>query len=698
MRYVALLAFNQIVLTHPVLVSAHQDAILGCIDDLDISIRLQALDLAGKMVNSNNLTMVVARLIDQLQTAPLDFPQNNELSDHHQQAIEPAADSDSEDPEEALRPTPEKPSDTVSLPSEYRISTMRRILAMCSKDMYANITDFEWYIETLAQLGKLVPLPDATRQASSFAALEPTPGDDTAKAIGLELQNLAVRVDAVRPEVVMTATSFLSTSGSDNGFPNISIGGRQILQHAAWVVGEYASHVPDPSTTMADLIHPRILGLPSHCLCSYLFAIPKILIAMTSHDRLSWTPERKSMVSLLLARVIYFLEPLAPHPDLEVQNRAVELLELLRLTAQAVSDHVDADPHGPLLLTSVLPSLYGGEELKPVAADAQGKIPVPEDLDLDTPINSDLATILRNAGGDVESGPDDEGYAEVDRLYHERPAKKAIQGSIAGPAVNLLRPPEDIAAAASYQQSDDLASDPETVARKRLERKSRHQDDPYYIGKDDDRVSGTSTPFHDILHTSNGDDVDVDSIPIMDLHLGGDPSPRAPREPASTPRKRKVTKSYQIAPDETVGFSSSAPAFQDAVGPQPPRSPLSTSPSAAPRSGLASRSVGSAFLSVDSSHIVSLSLDPHDATGLENGTQGEGHGVYRTDEEEAEMAHALREVERIRLELQRAQDQVEMGAGVDPAGTVVRRKKKKRKKMAGQAGEEDGSAAATRDI
>jgi AP-3 complex subunit delta-1 len=62
-KYVALLAFEKIVGSHPYLVSQQQDVILECIDDPDISIRMRALDLVVGMVNADNLTAIVGRLM-----------------------------------------------------------------------------------------------------------------------------------------------------------------------------------------------------------------------------------------------------------------------------------------------------------------------------------------------------------------------------------------------------------------------------------------------------------------------------------------------------------------------------------------------------------------------------------------------------------------------------------------------------------
>ena len=71
MKYVALLAFNRIVVSHPQLVSMQQDVILNCLEDADFSIRIQALELATGMVTNATLQSVVNRLVKQLNSATL---------------------------------------------------------------------------------------------------------------------------------------------------------------------------------------------------------------------------------------------------------------------------------------------------------------------------------------------------------------------------------------------------------------------------------------------------------------------------------------------------------------------------------------------------------------------------------------------------------------------------------------------------
>ena len=49
-KYIALLAMVKIVPTHAALVAEYQDMILASVDDVDISIRMRALDLVSAMV------------------------------------------------------------------------------------------------------------------------------------------------------------------------------------------------------------------------------------------------------------------------------------------------------------------------------------------------------------------------------------------------------------------------------------------------------------------------------------------------------------------------------------------------------------------------------------------------------------------------------------------------------------------------
>jgi AP-3 complex subunit delta-1 len=76
---------------------------------------------------------------------------------------------------------------------------------------------------------------------------------------------------------------------------------------------------------------------------------------------------------------------------------------------------------------------------------------------------------------------------------------------------------------------------------------------------------------------------------------------------------------------------------------------------------------------VDSSSIGTFSLE-----GQGNNILGFDH--ERQQREDAEMAKAMQEVERLRLEMQRASERIQAAQGVPPEGTLVKKKVKKKTK------------------
>ncbi|KAF1971448.1 Adaptor protein complex AP-3 delta subunit [Bimuria novae-zelandiae CBS 107.79] len=657
LKYVALLAFDKIVRSHPYLVSQQQDVILECIDDPDISIRMRALDLVVGMVNSGNLTAIVGRLMRQLRHAPIANSANNPANDRARAtAVTPYAESDDSDAEESLRPHEQRSDQPPPLPEDYRINVIRRILEMCSHDTYSNITDFEWYIDVLVQLVRVSPSTKATAAEGG----DSDQSDDVGCSIGRELQNVAIRVKSVRPEAVDAAQSLLFVDLRDQMFPSSGNGGQGVLEYAGWVVGEFASYLTKPEPVLSSLLHPTSLQLPSKTLTVYLQAFPKVFASLASDEQISWTPERKTLMSLLMARIIHFLEPLSTHPNIEVQERAVEYLELMRLASEAASGTDTGTEHGeftdpPLLLTQAIPALFVGAELNPVAPGAQRKVPIPDDLDLDTPINPNLQYLLSQAELEGFEPDEDDVYA----AYTEPPA-----------SFNEPQPPTAISASerldaphkepVSYQNAtEDEYLDPDIIARRKAERRERYKDDPFYIDPEGDRGSGAATPLGRIVRENNTE-LDIDSIPIMHLELekrgpspGGEEIARQ-RSPRRAPRRVEIMGDETLGPDEPPSHSSR----EDLV-----------SPRFAPGQARGKKNL----LQVDSSGLGTLSLDDDDSSGRKL-TRFE---LEQKEQEDAEMKRALAEVERLRLEMQRASERLEV-----KHETLVKKKKKKKVRRA----------------
>ena len=654
MKYVALLAFNRIVVSHPMLVSQQQDVIMDCLDDNDISIRLQALELVSGMVSVDSLQTVVNRLITQLQTAP-DSTEDPTMNAPLLSEVAPSADFEGHDPEQSLQSTDSQRQVALELPNHYRKEVLHRILDVCSRDNYTNMVDFEWYVDVLLQLVKLVP-PSSQDSGS----------DDVAMRIGSELRNVAVRVRSVRPEATRAAESLILTDHRSTHFPASGTSVLSILGPVAWLVGEYADDLLYPDQTLSSLIHSSNLSLPAKVLSSYLQAIPKLFVAQTSKYYYDWSAVRQSEVSLLLARITDFLDKLSSHPDLDVQERAIEFLELLRLTAEAVSSSDTESSDIPLLISSAIPSLFSGLELNPVAAGAQKKVPLPEGLDLDTPLNICLPHILKES--DV-SWPESPEQDEFRRFYYVRDVITIPNGRFPQKEPAAA---QDIIQPASYQNLDDHDT-AELKAKRRAERRERNKDDPFYIGGGDDGSSGSSTPFHHVLKSANGEELDIDSIPIIDLAI--DKVPEAQTDARRPKPRTKPRKKVEILGEENIEVDDAG-----------------TGTTATAATGNTRGAKGKkSLLEVDSSGLMNLSLE-------EGG--GAVQDIARKEAEDAEMAKAMKEIERLRLEMQRASERVQVqGAEGDYEGEVVKRKKKKKAraktKEEGEGGGKDEGAELT---
>ena len=635
---------------------------MDCVDDQDISIRLQALDLGMRMINSENLVSVVDRLLQQLRSQA-SIPAHTS-DDGHEVAHE--AVSDDEGANEFLRSTAEHGHSIPTLPAQYRIGTLNRIIEMCSKETYANVVDFQWYVNTLMQMLKLVPAPDVTPsalQASEDYGLQG--GDiavetDVASNIGRELRNVAVRVQAVRADAVAASYSLIA-SYADNTSSLLSGNNDDgVLAFAAWVVGEFFASCGPSDASLEPFIHPKALALPPTAIATYLQAIPKVLTSFAARDPV-WNSERQTMVSLLLARVIHFLDPLLSHPSVEVQERSVELYELMRIMTQEIAKHDSDGEVEPLVPSKVLPRLFGGFYMNPVAPTAQQRVPLPLELDLEIPINKNLPALLRRSEDDNFSEMNN---PEFDVFYNQRLA----QSDPNGPAFDIA--PTLELETASYQQSERYFPNNITLLQKRHQRRERNKDDPFYIGNDD-ASSETSTSFNDIFRSTDDGDLDVDSIPIMNLDLG-DKYATSDQLASSESSDKELKKSKQIH-TKKVHITGDENIVTEAFEEDRQQGPAIVVNEDNSLQWPSRDKVKKSLLQVDSSGLSTFPL-------VEYNNQSKVLEIEKREIQDEEMNKALAEVERLRLEMQRASERVQAADGIPPEGTLVKQKKKKKKR------------------
>lgn len=610
---------------------------MDCLEDADISIRFLALDLSVKMIDSSTLQQVVDRLISQLHGSSLSIPGDATMDAGYLKALA-SKDSDSDkqsDPEIRV-------ARTLSLPVDYKVEVLHRILDVCSYNNYSELPEFEWYVDVLVQLVRLLPSDARGYGLQSAAYQDPTHAikEDIASRIGSEVRNVAIRVRNVRMKATRVAESLVLIDNRKAWLPIVSNTNSGILGPLAWVVGEYAEYLLYPSRTLESLIDMPNVSLPARTLSLYIQAIPKVFMHL-AYGGESWDLTRRSETSLVLARVIEFLEALAAHPDLDVQERAIEFLEILRLAAEAVQSGDYEPEERPFLLSSVVPSLFSGLELNPVAVSAQRKVPLPERLSLEKSLISDLPGLFNECSDwprDLgQQDPIKSFYCDRDLPVPDRQPREFVQ---------IDTEPRE-----SYQNPSGLMGDVPGAAKRNAERAERNRDDPFYIATEE-RPSGKSTPLHGEASMLNDEDINIDTIPVIDLRLDDQGVPPAGHDKHR--RHRSRSKKYDVAADETIGYeepSGAAMALKNAD-----------------KFGKSK----SSLLQVDSSGLGHLPLEGG------HSTKAEASRNPTTMDRDEEMARAMREVEKARLEMQRASERVHSG-DVPSEGMPVSRKKKGRK-------------------
>ncbi|CAL7935163.1 unnamed protein product [Xylocopa violacea] len=231
----------------------------------------------------------------------------------------------------------------------YRDELLSKIIQICSQNNYQFVTFFEWYISVLVELTRM----EGTKHGPLVAT---------------QLLDVAIRVQAIRKYAVQQCALLLENSYLLTGQPRATMS--EVLYAAAWICGEFSSELENPIATLQSMLRSQASSLPGHIQAVYVHNILKLATATLCKAEKDEDTETMEQIFALKDKIAAFV----CSGDLEVQERSSSALVLLECLKE-----------NPGLAQELMEAFEG--ELNPVAPKAQRKVPIPEDLNLDSWIN-----------------------------------------------------------------------------------------------------------------------------------------------------------------------------------------------------------------------------------------------------------------------------------------------------------------------
>lgn len=251
--------------------------------------------------------------------------------------------------------------------NKFRDEIVFKVIDICSRSDYFYINNFDWYITVLVTL----------------ASIEG--GTSHGNLIAQQLLDVAVRVNEVRPYAVKQMAAILNHT--DKFSTNFSV--TEVLYAASWICGEYSEFLTDKLDTMYNLLGAKNFA-------PYIIAI-FVQNACKIFSRLSQEMPRENFVCVCSRLIEKELPTLQLIDDLEVQERVKNFLNIVQLTK---SDNIDFS------------KMFYAYTLNPVTTQAQSKVPIPADLDLDKPLEYDPDSPLSSSDEDESNHDDDQKHPE----------------------------------------------------------------------------------------------------------------------------------------------------------------------------------------------------------------------------------------------------------------------------------------------
>eukprot|EP00750_Incisomonas_marina_P031778 INCI8300.4.p1 GENE.INCI8300.4~~INCI8300.4.p1 ORF type:complete len:955 (-),score=241.98 INCI8300.4:848-3712(-) len=323
--------------SHPDHVRQHSAIIMSCLSDIDVTIKMQALQLVDGIVAADNLQLVCDQLAENLTSAP---------------------------------------------PGAYRDALGHKIIQVCSRNRYALVRDFGWYLSLLVNK---VCRVDSSAFEDQIAA---------------QLVAVVVRVPPVQQPAVQMLLPLLAAGIAINGpvvdqdAPMVVLDA--VLRAAAWVVAEYG----DAGKTDADaarklfkifslLINSRTRTLSPASQAVFLHSALKVLLRVLSiHNAGDLGNDIRPALAQMCELVTTHAPPLAGLLDAtnEVRMRVHNLTQAAAAVAARVGVTSDTQAGAPADAATGTADLlqrlvaYAAARATPVSAKAQGRVAIPDGL------------------------------------------------------------------------------------------------------------------------------------------------------------------------------------------------------------------------------------------------------------------------------------------------------------------------------
>mmetsp|Transcript_3039 Transcript_3039/g.4460 ORF Transcript_3039/g.4460 Transcript_3039/m.4460 type:complete len:1102 (+) Transcript_3039:15-3320(+) len=346
LKYLGFLGLTNLMNKHPGMIADLKNEILDCLTDEDDSIRHRAVDLLCGVVSANNIKGIMKKLLKTVN-----------------------------DP---------------SFPQDYKNHIVKKMIEACSRDRYANVSSFKWYLDLLCRLTEVKGVKH---------------GD----LIAQQLTDVMLRVRSVRPFGVSKMLKLLS---SDHLEYSEATSFGPIIENAIWLIGEYVDVADEEHEDMFDVILPYTSKvLPTKVQSRLVQSMMKIFAHASifgkpsvSHDLLMAMGEEESTkkvedderlspeeykrkMDTFIKSIKDAFTPYLTSSDIELQERTASLLAILAIHEEQAGESKD--------LSNEIAALFE-EELNPVGVDAQSKVPVPEGLNLNAWIGEPFESSIDN--------------------------------------------------------------------------------------------------------------------------------------------------------------------------------------------------------------------------------------------------------------------------------------------------------------